>query len=311
MKELILVAGMPDAVVERARAVPGAEVVAVDRVTADAPRLADVVAVAGHLPGDLVARMPRLRWVHSWAAGPDADLVPELVAHPAEFTSSAGNGAIPLAEQAMLLMLQLNRDERRWARAQAERRWERFTHGELAGLTLGLYGVGNAGRDLAAKAAAFHMTVIGCRASDAPVPHVERMYRPDELHEFLAPCDVVVVTAPLTDRTRGVFDAAAFAAMKPTALWICVSRGGIADDEALLEALRTGAIAGAGIDAHGVEPLPEGSPFWDAPNTIVTPHNGATTAATAARGVEIFLGNLRRFVAGDTLHNVVDKAAGY
>lgn len=311
MSEVLVVAGMPEAVAERVKAVAPVEVVTVDRVTSETPRLSEATAVAGHLPGHLIDRAPRLRWVHSWAAGPDADLVPELVAHPAQFTSSAGNGAIPLAEQAMMLMLQLNRDERRWARAQAGRRWERFEHGELAGLTLGLFGVGNAGRDLAVKAAAFHMTVIGCRASGGSVPFVERMYRPDGLLEFLAQSDVVVVTAPLTDRTRGVFDRAAFAAMKRTAVWICVSRGGIADDDALLGALREGTIAGAGIDAHAIEPLPSDSPFWDVPNTIVTPHNGATTAATAERGVKIFLDNVGRFARGESLRNVVDKIAGY
>jgi phosphoglycerate dehydrogenase-like enzyme len=108
-----------------------------------------------------------------------------------------------------------------------------------------------------------------------------------------------------------VFDAAAFAAMKPTAYFICISRGGIAVDHALLDALRRGEIAGAGLDAHGVEPLPPSSPFWSLPNVIVTPHNGATTPDTGRRGVEIMADNLRRFAAGRPLRNQVDKAAGY
>lgn len=99
--------------------------------------------------------------------------------------------------------------------------------------------------------------------------------------------------------------------MKPTAYFICISRGGIANDDALLRALQEGWIAGAGLDAHGVEPLPESSPFWTLPNVIITPHNGATTAATNQRGVEIFIENLRRFVDGKPLQNVVDKSAGY
>ncbi|MEQ3553225.1 D-2-hydroxyacid dehydrogenase [Pseudonocardia nematodicida] len=277
------------------------------------PGLADVVAVGGSVRGDVLAAAPRLRWVHSWAAGPDADLSPEMrAAGHVVLTSSAGNGAIPLAEQAMLLMMMLDRDVPRWMRAQADHRWDRFTHGELAGATLGIVGVGNAGTDLARKARAFHMRVLGCRRNPGrPVDGVERMYGLAQLHEFLGECDVVVVTAPATPETRGVFDEEAFRAMRPTATWICISRGGIADDDALLRALREGWIAGAGIDAHGVEPLPAGSPFWTAPNTVVTPHNGATTAGTARRGLEIFLDNLTRFAAGDELVNVVDKAAGY
>lgn len=104
---------------------------------------------------------------------------------------------------------------------------------------------------------------------------------------------------------------AEFRAMKPTAHYICFSRGGIADDAALLRALREGWIAGAGLDAHSEEPLPPDSPFWTAPNTIVTPHNGATTPLTRQRGIDIFAENLRRYIDGRPLLNLVDKAAGY
>ena len=121
----------------------------------------------------------------------------------------------------------------------------------------------------------------------------------------------MVVTAPATTETTGIFDEAAFRAMKPTAYWICISRGGIANDDALLKALQEGWIAGAGLDAHGVEPLPADSPFWTLPNVIITPHNGATTFGTAQRSVEIFAANLKRFVAGEPLGNIVNKTAGY
>ncbi|MET0303731.1 MAG: D-2-hydroxyacid dehydrogenase [Microbacteriaceae bacterium] len=289
-----------------------AEVLFADTLDDLADRLPDAVAIAGGAKPSVLAAAPRLEWVHSWAAGADSDLTPEMRASAVTLTSSVGNGAIPLAEHSMLLMMMLNRDVPRWMTAQRERRWDRFTHGELAGLTVGLFGVGHAGADLAAKARAFHMRVLGCRRNaDEPVDGVERMYAPDELHAFLAECDMVVVTAPITEATRGVFDDAAFAAMKSTAFFVCISRGGIADDDALLRALESGQIAGAGLDAHGLEPLPADSPFWTAPNTIVTPHNGATTASTAARGVDIFVDNLRRFVAGEPLVNVVDKVAGY
>jgi phosphoglycerate dehydrogenase-like enzyme len=130
---------------------------------------------------------------------------------------------------------------------------------------------------------------------------------PNELYAFLQECDFLVVTAPLTPVTRGVFDARAFAAMKPSAYFVCISRGGIAVDADLLAALRTGQIRGAGLDAHGIEPLPADSPFWNLPNVIITPHNGATTPGTLQRQADIFLDNLARFVRGEQLHNVVDK----
>ncbi|SDL50303.1 D-2-hydroxyacid dehydrogenase [Nonomuraea jiangxiensis] len=279
--------------------------------TADLNGIEHADAVVGHVPEALLARASRLRWVHSPAAGVDAILSDGLLAGDVTLTSATGNGAIPLAEHAMLLTLMLNRDVRRWSRAQEERRWDRFTHGELAGKTIGLYGLGHAGLDLAAKARAFHMRVLGMRRTAAPAPGVDELFGPDDFPRFLAESDFVIVTAPLTAATAGRFGREAFAAMKPTACFVCVSRGGIADDDALLDALRRGEIAGAGLDAHGVEPLPADSPFWTLPNVIVTPHNGATTRETARRGLDILVDNLERFARGAPLRNVVDKAAGY
>lgn len=277
-----------------------------------APALPGAHAIAGTINAAQLAAAPELRWVHSWAAGANADLTPEMVDSPVVLTSSVGNGAVPLAEHSLLLMLMLDRDVPRWARAQGEHRWDRHTHGELNGKTLGIVGLGHSGADLAIKAQAFHMRVLGVRRrADLPVAGVDQIFPLTELHGFLAECDYVVVTAPLTPQTTGMFGESEFQVMKPTAFWICISRGGIADDDALLDALRRRRIAGAGLDAHAVEPLPEDSPFWDLPNVIVTPHNGATTAATAQRGVDIFVDNLRRFVGDEPLTNLVDKSAGY
>lgn len=276
----------------------------------DASDVFDTVeAVIGHVPPEVLAKAPRLRWVHSPAAGVDSDLTPQMLASPVVLTSSAGNGGISLAEHAMLLMLMLNRDVPRWMQAQAEHRWDHYRHGELAGRTVGIYGLGNSGLDLALKAKAFHLRVLGVRRRpEQPSPNVDVLC---DLDQLLAESDFVVVTAPRTPSTTGVFDRDAFARMKPSAYFVCISRGGIADDEALLAALRSGQIAGAGLDAHGVEPLPPDSPFWSLPNVIVTPHNGATSDGTLRRSQEIVAGNIRRFVTGEPLHNVVDKVAGY
>lgn len=273
--------------------------------------IAEAEIVFGHVPPEALARARRLRWVQSAAAGPNALLYPEMLASDVLVTSCKGNGAIPLAEHAMLLMLMLNRNALHWVRAQAEHRWDRVYHAELTGLTCGIIGLGHSGQDLAAKAKAFHMRVIGMRRSDQPTSHVDEIYPRARLHDFLSASDVVVVTAPLTPETRGLLGEAEFRAMKPTAHYICFSRGGIADDAALLRALQEGWIAGAGLDAHTIEPLPPDSPFWTAPNTIVTPHNGATTALTRQRGIDIFVDNLHRYQDGRPLLNLVDKSAGY
>ncbi|MFB9375483.1 NAD(P)-dependent oxidoreductase [Kineococcus gynurae] len=267
---------------------------------------AEVRAVAGGLaveftgvPGPARAWAgAELRWVHSWAAGVDG-----LTGwrEATVVTSAKGNGAVPLAEHAMLLTLMLDRDAARWAAAQAGRRWERRTHSELLGRTMGILGLGRAGRELRTRAEAFGMPVVALR----------RDHSPADLDAFCTASDVLVVCAPLTDETRGMLGDRQFDQLGPTGHYVCVSRGGIADDAALLRALQENRIAGAGLDAHAVEPLPEDSPFWDLPNVIVTPHNGATTPGTARRGFEIFLGNLGRFIRGEGLEHRVDVEAGY
>jgi phosphoglycerate dehydrogenase-like enzyme len=293
-------------------AAPGAELHFVSKVAEAGDLISEVKAIAGSIKAPDLAKAKSLTWVHSWAAGPDNDLYPEMMESPVVLTSSVGNGAIPLAEHSILLMIMLNRDVPRWMRAQQAKTWDKFTHPELKGLTLGIFGLGNSGSDLALKAQAFHMRVVGIRRQpNKPVAGVDKMYTSDQLHEFLAECDFVVVTAPSTKETTGIFDEAAFRAMKPSAYWICISRGGIANDEALLKALQEGWIAGAGLDAHGIEPLPSDSPFWTLPNVVITPHNGASTFGTAQRSVEIFAANLQRFVADEPLKNVVNKTAGY
>lgn len=278
---------------------------------ADASDLDYAEVIAGQLSPSDLERAGSLKWLHSWAAGPDSQLFDQFVGHPAVLTCSKGNGAIPLAEHAMMLMMLLNRNALRWIEAQREQKWAPFVHEELNGKTVGIIGTGHSGTDLAGKAKAFHMSVIGMRRTQTPATGFDRIYPHAELHDFLKESDFVVVTAPKTPETEGMLGEVEFRAMKKSAYYICYSRGGVADDRALLRALEEGWIAGAGLDAHGEEPLPADSPFWKAPNTIITPHNGATTSATKARGFEIFLDNLRRYVKGEPLFNVVDKLAGY
>jgi phosphoglycerate dehydrogenase-like enzyme len=300
----------PERLAAEARAIsPRLEVT----VLADRAALPGLVAgaevVAGSVPAALLAGAPRLKWLHSWAAG--VDVTPEMRASPLVVTSSKGNGAVPLAEHVILLMLMLARQTPAILQAQREHRWAKTVHGELTGQTLGIIGLGNSGTDLARKARAFHMRVIGVRRTPAPCPDVDEVLPLDRLHDLLARSDWVAMTAPITPQTEHMMGEAEFRAMKPTAYYVCVSRGSTADPDALLRALREGWIAGAGLDAHAVEPLPPDSPFWDAPNTIVTPHYGATTPLTYRRGADIFLDNLRRYVGGEPLVNVVDKDAGY
>src|SRR5262249_14692746 len=181
------------------QAAPGVDVRFVPKLADGDDGLADVEAIAGSVKAGHLARAPKLKWVHSWAAGADNDLFPEMLSSPVVLTSSTGNGAIPLAEHSMLLMLMLNRNAPRWMRAQTEKRWDRFTHPELSGLTVGIFGLGNSGSDLALKAQAFHMRVLGLRRKvGRGVEGVDQMFSMDQFHEFLGAADFVVVTAPST-----------------------------------------------------------------------------------------------------------------
>ena len=301
-----------DELVEAAGDHPLEPIANLDTIGGDDDTVEALIGVTG-IVDSVLDQLPRLRWVHSAAAGVDATLTPRLRASPIDLTSATGNGAIPLAEHAAMLMLMLNRNAPRWARAQTEHRWDRFTHDELHGKTLGIIGLGHSGTHLAGIGHALGMTVLGLSRRPRPnlQPQIAATYPTPALHTFLNRCDVIVITAPHTPETAGMIDAAALASMRPGAHLICISRGGIIDDQALLHALDDGHVGGAGLDAHAIEPLPADSPFWDHPRVIVTPHNGATTAQTTVRGTKIMLDNIRRFVAGQPLANLVDKDAGY
>ncbi|SEE23338.1 D-2-hydroxyacid dehydrogenase [Ruania alba] len=314
MPDLIIVTGeLGETERDRARQAVGShEVLFVPDLADVSAELGRAAVIVGPVGPDQLRAACSLRWVHSWIAGPNSQLSEEMRASDVILTSSAGNGGVPLAEHAMMMMLMLDRDAPRWLRAQEERRWDRHVHGELLGQTVGIIGLGNAGADLARKAKAFGMRTLAVRRrAEVQDPDVDQVFTPGNLHAMLRQSDFVVVTAPLTPQTRGMFGPDEFAAMPDHSFFVCISRGGIADDTALLNALRTGSIAGAGIDAHGVEPLPEESEFWDMPHVILTPHNGATTPGTRRRGVDIMLENLRRYRDGEPLLNVVDKAHGY
>jgi len=269
--------------------------------------------IAGALDAGSLRRAGALRWNHIWTAGAENAMASELADRGVVLTCSVGNGAAPLAEHVLMLMLMLSRDVPRMMRAQAGHRWEPFEHAELAGRTVGILGLGNIGRAVAVRCRAFEMEVLAVRnrLGVGMPPCVDEMFGQEDLRRVLARSDFVVVTAPLTDRTRGMVGAAELGAMRPSAFLVNVSRGEVVDEGALLRALRDGAIAGAGLDAHAREPLPRDSPWWSLPNVVVTPHLGSLADGTRRRTVEIFLENLVRYGQGAPLENVVDPALGY
>ena len=243
-----------------------------------------------------------LQWIHTMSAGIDHPVFRTFVERGVTLTTSSGSSASPIAQTAMMYLLALTRDLPGWLRAQAEHRWDQRSIRELEGLTLGVVGMGPIGTEVARLGSAFGMHPIGMRRSvrgDEPC----ETWTFDRLAELVANVDALVLAVPLTDETRGIIDADALASMRPGALFVNVGRGELVDEPALVEALRSGHLGGAGLDVFAVEPLPTDSPLWDLPNVIVTPHSSGTSAGTNRRGEDVFLDNLARRVAGDPLRN--------
>jgi len=259
----------------------------------------------------LLTRVPNLRWVHTISAGVDHLLFPELRESDAILTNASGVFNIPIAETVMAYILAVVKRLPEFLAQQREHRWEKLPLRELGGLTVGIVGLGDIGTEVARLCRAFGMHVLGLRRRPAPSDVADEVLPPDRLHDLLARSDFVVIAAPLTAETRGMIGRAELAAMKPDAWLINISRGAIVDEEALIEALQAGRIGGACLDVFAEEPLPPESPLWDMPNVIITPHNSWSSPHIEEREIDLFLENLRRYVAGEPLLNVVDKQAGY
>jgi phosphoglycerate dehydrogenase-like enzyme len=182
---------------------------------------------------------------------------------------------------------------------------------DLQGRTLAVLGLGSIGRAIARLARAYGMRVLGCRRTDRPCPDVDRLYRVAELCAMLAEADAVAVAAPMTRHTRGMLGPAEFAAMKRGVIYVNVSRGGVAQEQAFLDALRSGQVAAAGLDVFADEPLAEDHPLWDMPQVVITPHTSGETVNNSVRPAERFARNLHSWLGGEKLEGVVDLEWGY
>ncbi|WP_129672683.1 D-2-hydroxyacid dehydrogenase [Candidatus Chloroploca sp. Khr17] len=253
-----------------------------------------------------------LRWVHTPSAGVDHLLVPEIFERDLILTNSAGVHAIPMAEFVFAMLLNRVKQLPTYQAAQAECRWARgIDLHELYGATMLILGIGGIGDAIAQRAVAFGMRVWGSRRTNRPSPYAERVVTGNAWHALLPEADYVVVAAPLTPETRGMINAETLAMMRPSAFLVNVARGPLVDEQALIEALQQGRIAGAALDTFAQEPLPPASPLWHLPNVMITPHATANSLRMHERQVALFLDNLQRFQRGQPLLNLVDKAAGY
>ena len=256
------------------------------------------------------ALSPPVKWLSVGGSGVDHLGVwdPQAVT----VTNAAGVAADMMAEYALGTALSFTLDLARYRRDQAARAWDPDAGVEpLEGKTCLILGLGKTGHAVARRMKAMGLHVIGVRARPKPTANCDEVHGMAALPDLWARADVLVVCVPLLPSTRGIVDGAAFAAMKPTAILVDVSRGGVIEEAPLLEALQTGRIRGAARDVYAQEPLPPESPFWDLPNLILTPHSSAVYDGWAARSVRMFAENLGRYRRGEPLSNIVDPTRGY
>ncbi len=279
---------------------------------ADAVRDADILIVSWRLPAGLVASAGSLKWIHSIGAGVDGILTPELLESQIVVTSSSGIHREPISEHVLGFMLSFVRGFHVFARQQMRKEWKRFDLEELAGKTLGIIGLGEIGSEIAVKAKGFGMRVIAVKRDAGEKPsYVDELWLPEQLRNLLGESDFVVLSLPLTPETWGFIGEPELRAMKRSAYFINISRGKIVQEDKVIQALREGWIAGAGLDVFEEEPLPGKSELWEMPNVIITPHVAGSNPQYTERAMAIFEENLKRFLNGQELENVVDKKLGY
>ncbi|MDQ3938104.1 MAG: D-2-hydroxyacid dehydrogenase [Chloroflexota bacterium] len=307
-----------------AAAAPGSRLISISLEGLADAELADVeVLLRGPLPRGifdrLLARCPRLVWVHSATAGVERVLTPAAKQRGLAITNARGVFSEPIAEYVLMMILAVSRRLPQLLELQRERTWQPLEGTEMADLTVGVVGLGSIGRRVAQLALSFGSRVVAVRRAAAEeaagevdgLPGIAQLLPPQRLPELLAQSDFVVLALPLTAETERLFDASMLTHAKPGSWLINVARGRLIDERALFRALRDGPLAGAVLDTFNDEPLPADSPFYELPNAIITPHTAWSSGRVLDRSIDLFCHNLERFRRGEPLENLVDPGAGY
>ncbi|HXF63173.1 MAG TPA: D-2-hydroxyacid dehydrogenase [Caldilineaceae bacterium] len=272
------------------------------------------VILGSFLPS-VCAAAPKLRWIQSFSTGMDKFLFPAIIERDEVAISNvAGLYASQGGEHAWALLLALTRQIPLAVHNKDKRLWRGEQVIELAGCTMGVIGMGGFGVEIAKRAQGYDMTVIAIDPVRTEAPPFVAELKPstrENLHDLLRRSDVVMIACPLTAETYHLIGAAELALMKPTAYLINVTRGGIIDEPALMDALQKGQIAGAGLDVVEHEPLPPDDPIWDAPNLIITPHRAGASQHRPRKVFEFFMQNLERYLRGERPLNIIDKRRGF
>ena len=261
-------------------------------------------------PVKLATRAPRLRWIQSLTGGCEQWLGAETPA-TAVLTCARGTHRVQMGEHILAALFLASKDLAGIVRDQTSSRWHRRVNPTLAGATLGILGLGAIGVEMARLAGGLGMRVIGTKREPITIPHVERVLPPSETTRVIAESDYLLLLLPATSETRGILDAAALARMKPSAWVLNFGRGDLVVDADLVEAVRAKRIAGAVLDVFRTEPLPSEHPFWTTPGIVVLPHVGGLHPERDGLVADLWVENLKAFLADRPLRQVVDRARGY
>ena len=270
-------------------------------------------AIFGHFNPDTLRAAKKLKWIQYTSAGVEKILWPELVNSPIVLTNMQRIYAPGIAETAMGMLLALARRIDDYVRQTDKHQWNSLNAVEIGGKTLGLVGFGGIGSTIAYHAHyGFGMKILAVDAKPLPKPSfVSELREPDWLMAMVPQCDVLASAAPHTPITEKMFNDKVFRAMKKGAFFLNMSRGKLVDTPALVRALKEGRIAGAGLDVTHEEPLPSSEPLWSAGNVIITSHSSPSSPKMRGRAEDLFAENVRRYVNGLPLLNVVDIQRGY
>jgi glyoxylate/hydroxypyruvate reductase len=261
-------------------------------------------------PAKLATRAPRLRWIQSLTGGCEQWLGADTPAS-AVLTCARGTHRVQMGEHILAALFLASKDLAGIVRDQTSSRWQRRVNPTLAAATLGILGLGAIGVEVARLAGGLGMRVIGTKREPITIPHVERVLPPGETVRVIAESDYLLLLLPATSETRGILDANALARMKPSAWVLNFGRGDLVVDADLVEAVSAKRIAGAVLDVFRTEPLPAEHPFWTTPGIVVLPHVGGLHPERDGLVAELWVDNLKAFLADRPLRQVVDRARGY
>jgi phosphoglycerate dehydrogenase-like enzyme len=265
-------------------------------------------------PPNTIARAPSLKWIQVISAGVDRWVNTDVWNSRIVLTGTSGIHSTPISEFVISLMLMFVKNAPLIFELKQARRWQFFLPQVLRGKTVGIIGLGDIGREVARLSKAFGMKVIATRRSTrepGKARNVDLLLPRAHMKQILAASDYIVLCAPLTPETHHIIGEPEFLAMKPTARIINIGRGKLIDEEALIRALDEKRIAGAGLDVTHTEPLPKDNRLWDFDNVILSPHVSGGMEDYMARATEVFCENLRRWLKGKKLLNVIDRKRGY